>query len=55
MTTKTLSEQALRAANDLLALFKKLTFDVKTLFSMPGCTYYLIWGRILGNFRYKKR
>ena len=30
MTTKTLSVQAARAANNLLALFKRLSFDVKT-------------------------
>ena len=30
MTTKTLSDQAARAANNLLALFKRLSFDVKT-------------------------
>lgn len=30
MTTKTFSDQAARAANNLLALFKRLSFDVKT-------------------------
>ena len=30
MTIKTLSDQAARAANNLLALFKRLSFDVKT-------------------------
>lgn len=32
-TTKALSDQALRAANGLLALFKRLSFDVKTKLS----------------------
>ncbi|MCG7879398.1 MAG: reverse transcriptase domain-containing protein, partial [Candidatus Thiodiazotropha endolucinida] len=34
MSTKTLSEQALRAANNLLALFKRISFDVKTKLSL---------------------
>ena len=34
MTTKALSDQALRAANNLLALFKRVSFDVKTKLSM---------------------
>ena len=29
-TSKALSDQALRAANGLLALFKRLSFDIKT-------------------------
>lgn len=33
-TTKALSDQALRAANGLLALFKRLSFDVKTKLSL---------------------
>ena len=33
-TTKTLSDQALRAANGLLALFKRLSFDIKTKLSL---------------------
>ena len=33
-TTKALSDQALRAANGLLALFKRLSFDIKTKLSL---------------------
>ena len=33
-TTKALSDQALRAANGLLALFKRLSFDIMTKLSL---------------------
>ena len=51
MTTKMLSDQAARAANNLLALFKRLSFDVKTKlalfdsFVMPIILYGAeVWG-----------
>ena len=58
MMTKTLSEQALRAANNLLALFKRLAFDVKmklSLFDSLVMPIILYGAECWGIFDIKKK
>ena len=57
MTTKTLSDQAARVANNLLALFKRLSFDVKTklaLFDSLVTPIILYGAEVWGIYDIKK-
>ena len=51
MTTKTLSDQAARAAKHLLALFKRLSFDVKTKLALFDSlvTPIILYGAEVGD------
>ena len=52
---KTLSDQALRAMNNLLILFKKIKLDIKTkLLLFDGNTYFIIFFELWGIYEYKE-